>query len=455
MAVENPFLRVGLTCLIWTLLLLLGSLQVANLVIQIIFATKYNSNVDGDSLEFALYKNSRFQNCSSRSPPPTVDCSVINGHLSEGKIYKDYINQGQNYLNQLNYYNDEGNTASGVKYTWCDLASCLNGFRVIPSTPRDSAFTFTGIELWANLNLIAITALLALRTEFFKSKEKCPYNCKGMRAWDWPPIAHAIVQSGLWCYSFVTLASDPHGASPMSVISWVTPWIYAYGTQYHPLACAFADDHPRRKKVVLATLVVATAAQWIASCYVFSVEYYALATGISHDPSRRYDCVAAWMEAAPPGAAAQCLPEQLCGRDWLFKDPGLQSYMDVTSAIYLAAFAVWSGGLVLPFFAFGIGWLGDGVLTCRWGSMRDGIFLRLVRFFRPIWFIAPIAGAIVYFGINLLVRLGKSWNELDREAGVVYDMDCRVVHVSLSPWKQYLDVDDGRVLRIVASWFNA
>lgn len=453
MAVENRFLRVGLTCLIWTLLLLLGSLQVANLVIQIIFATKYNSNVDGDSLEFALYKNSRFQNCTSRSPPPNVDCSVINGQLSQSKIYKDYVNQGQNYLNQLKYYNDEGNAESGVKYTWCELASCLNGFQVIPSTPRDSAFTFTGIEQWGNLNLIGIVALWALRTEFFKSKEKCPYNCKGMRVSDWPPIAYAIVQSGLWCYSFVALASDRHGASPMSVISWVTPWIYAYGTRYHPLACAFAE-HPRRKKVVLATLIAATAAQWIASCYIFSLEYYAIATGISHDPSRRYDCVARWMDTAP-GAAPQCSPEQLCGKDWLFKDPGLQSYVDVSSVIYLAAFAVWSAGLVLPFFAFGIGWLGDGVLTCRWGSMRDGIFLWLVRFFRPIWFIAPIAGAIVYFGINLLVRLSKSWNELDREAGVMYDMDCRVAHVALSPWKQYLDVDDGRVLRIVASWFNA
>jgi hypothetical protein len=44
----------------------------------------------------------------------------------------------------------------------------------------------------------------------------------------------------------------------------------------------------------------------------------------------------------------------------------------------------------------------------------------------------------------------------NRDGPVAYDLDCQALHVYLSPWRHYLDVDDyQRGLRIARMWLNA
>ncbi|OTB10255.1 hypothetical protein K445DRAFT_256410 [Daldinia sp. EC12] len=46
--------------------------------------------------------------------------------------------------------------------------------------------------------------------------------------------------------------------------------------------------------------------------------------------------------------------------------------------------------------------------------------------------------------------------DVNREAPLVADLTCNAVHVGLSTWRYYLDVDEyARALRIITSWFNA
>jgi hypothetical protein len=48
------------------------------------------------------------------------------------------------------------------------------------------------------------------------------------------------------------------------------------------------------------------------------------------------------------------------------------------------------------------------------------------------------------------------WKAWDRSAAVTYDLDCRAVHVAVSPWLQYLDVPNhGWEQRIVKMLFNS
>jgi len=55
------------------------------------------------------------------------------------------------------------------------------------------------------------------------------------------------------------------------------------------------------------------------------------------------------------------------------------------------------------------------------------------------------------FVMAALIDLGVT----DREAAVVFDVSCHVVHVPFTPWKEYLDINAfGRAARLARIWFK-
>ena len=75
-----------------------------------------------------------------------------------------------------------------------------------------------------------------------------------------------------------------------------------------------------------------------------------------------------------------------------------------------------------------------------------------------LFLFAPLLPGFSMTLTALLVLYYYGWimNGMDREATVAYDLKCSVVHISLSPGQNYLDVDMfGRALRIARMWFSS
>ena len=63
--------------------------------------------------------------------------------------------------------------------------------------------------------------------------------------------------------------------------------------------------------------------------------------------------------------------------------------------------------------------------------------------------------AFWYSVVVMKSHFGSGTHEMNADTAVAYDLQCRAVHVSLSPWKYYLDVgDEYNTWRVVRSYFN-
>lgn len=83
-------------------------------------------------------------------------------------------------------------------------------------------------------------------------------------------------------------------------------------------------------------------------------------------------------------------------------------------------------------------------------------FKRYCRKWSPLLSLSLLAILTILLpGLVYPIELGKSWNQRKADALVAYDVECHVVHVALSPWRFYLDVNRyARRLRDVRLWFG-
>lgn len=198
--------------------------------------------------------------------------------------------------------------------------------------------------------------------------------------------------------------------------------------------------------------MIATAIQFAASSYVVYLQQDDMLN--RRNIIRRYDCADTFFQGA--SGVSYCSLQQLCGKDWLFSDAGVRSDMDVPVIGYFLAYMVLTFGLLFPF----VYWLiPSTVAMCKrkWKRVFDPSELkRAMRETEPFAVLLPVLVLTVFYGVMLLIHLGIHWDESNREAGLAYDMECRAVHVPLSQWKQYLDLEAyNRPLRIAKMWFNA
>lgn len=92
---------------------------------------KANRLPDHSESQYSLYKNTRFEACTA-TPSPNFNCSIFTDDWTRPP-------NGSHY----SLWRHGRAVIFGPPENWCEAASCFNGWKVVPSTPRHSAFSLT------------------------------------------------------------------------------------------------------------------------------------------------------------------------------------------------------------------------------------------------------------------------------------------------------------------------
>jgi hypothetical protein len=241
----------------------------------VIFAVK-SPNFGGyssDSPGYALYKNTRFEECYS-TPASMTNCTAVRVHLNHtsdaGISIAGFRDNGVGYLNSDKAFEDSNGSAS-----WCEAISCFNDYKVIPSTPRDSAIWPTQLTGWAASAGFLVGSLIQLflqQKALYSSRNKPCKRLGDVHWYSWPFIAYDMYAFVWWWVSFGKLAAAPESAATPFIIGWVIPWKYAGLFRYHPFSCAFRQNR-RAKNTTRCIFYVLAVIQWSASLYVIHVNF--------------------------------------------------------------------------------------------------------------------------------------------------------------------------------------
>lgn len=131
--------------------------------------------------------------------------------------------------------------------------------------------------------------------------------------------------------------------------------------------------------------------------------------------------------------------------------------ISVAGSNYTAAFGAFSLAGLLPLL-----FLGGQRVRFVWKGYDRARRAEAINNSKFLLKIGPPAAftILIYYliatGALILRGIIQYWDEWNRQASVAYDFDCQAVHIAISPWRQYLDIDGfGRTLRVVKAWFNA
>lgn len=456
--------RYGRNILQWLLYALLVATVV--LLIMLVWVTVKcirtdNTGFEENDFNFTLYKNSRFHACSTTTTA-NVNCTVLFWQLresyGEGRLeytWEKMQHLSQSHLSERSLVNTTlGLNATGSKYDWCSLASCLRGYKVIPSEPYETAFSVRGIEplrVWGYINISALFGLLLVRKLFLTKPHDREDCAKSVSALDWVFSAIVLGKFIYWVFSFSRVASDPQRFSPVSIIAWTVLWYEAIAMLNCPVACRYGKQ--RRRRIAFVALAVLAFAQWIASIYM------AIIMPLLHetDPVAQYRCLEAEIPNAPGTSA--CSPQQLCSKTWLFKSWKFQDLTNdwtawkVTShyagIFIMSSFAAWGVPLILILHEYGRSYLTGGPRPEKWYKWRLVLNLTVIL---------SLTYVVVACVINASPAFAAVMRDdgMNREAVLAFDVDCTAVHVALSEWRYFLDVGNhNRARRVAKMWLNA
>jgi len=433
--------------------------QLANYIILILIISSGRDDVDTSSPVFAMYKNSGFMDCASSSPVH-VNCSMVYGYDLDSYIFGNWgAEHNGSFLNELDY-NYVGPNAN-LSYTWCELASCLKGFKVIPSSPLPSAFRYTNMAMWCYVNLMAISITWGSRQRL---KIENPENhneewCeKNVGFWDWFFLLYTLCCIIFWWRSYSLVAAHPYQGAAISITTWFATWNLAFSMQCHPWSCWF-NWLPGWRTPIKWVLSIFAIIHWIATLHFLNIRWGDLRiVDWQGDLFPRYDCLESQISNST--GTSLCSPEKLCAKTWLFSDPGFGlSGNDLIESVWIFYMFVF---FLLSFAA----WLPSLYIIGRrfWNILDDGDPLTPREKAKEVVILSFAVGAcvglfllfILTIGIGVLAYIADHWKSWDTAATVTYDMECEAVHVALNPWMQYLDVKGvGFPLRVVNLLFNA
>ncbi|KAI0385595.1 hypothetical protein F5Y04DRAFT_188388 [Hypomontagnella monticulosa] len=444
---HERFSSIRYTVIVLSCLFLLVAVasQIVILVFTIKFINTDNTGFEPENPNFALFKNSRFEECAALTPDP-ANCTAIVDILRNApyELDKEYLRRGYTPISS------QWRSHQDTDYDWCTFASCFHGFKVVPSNPRDSIIGQTNFGLWSSLNMSAIAFLLTfVKRNWDVSRGKqieCEGRLKELGVIEWGILIYSVCGPIVWWWvSFIRFAINPVPNTTVSIFAWTTTWLLASNIHYHPFSCILGR-RPGLKQFLSWLLPILAFVQWCTTIYVLNVGWKELlqAGGISQG----YDCVESMIQDAP--GTTKCTAEKLCSDSTLLSN--MSFYWDfleqgiVTSSI--AIFVILSIIALQPFVfatwrlltASGYSW-GEQFQKGDLGPVAGPAFAGL------------LATLVCGLSATVLIKLSTA---VDREAPVVADMACTAVHVGLSDWRYYLDLSIyARALRIAEAWFNA
>jgi hypothetical protein len=452
---NGRYMRVPTIMLIWTTIAVLIAYQGGSIALAVIYLRTDSAGFSSQDSAFALYKNSQFEECSNLAPT-NFDCARIYDRqfLASGIDVQNSDRDPSYFISELDYNVTLSNGKPDPnRFDWCDVVRCLKDFKIVPSKPRDSAFRYNAVLAFAFLNTACTFALWDYWNIGMNKKPKC----QKLGVVDWAKNVYDFSVFVWWWYAFARLASDSTRYAPADIFAWTSTWRQAWNLDYHPVACQF-EPRSRLKRTLSGILRVATALQWVGTCYILSVIGRDIFRTEATFRTPKYDCLQPQIASAP--GSTTCTPDHICAKDWLFADPGFDSgskhAKDVAwRFISIALFAFLSLMLFWPLlyqviksilFEF------KGKKYYRESRKKDWREWNV----GPIMAISILAILCVIYGIIIFAEIRVTLREVGREAVVAYDKDCHAAHVTMSSWRDYLDVDGyNRGVRIAREWFGA
>ena len=409
---------------------------------MILFAVRTNNTgFDTKSPEYALYKNTMFKDCyNTPLSNITYDCSAIRSSL--------YKRNGTAVgLDRPTLSLPSNASEINTVYSWCEVMSCFSDFKVIPSTPRPSAFWPTLLEVW---NKAAITFFFSFWE--LKNLQTALYSdisCKGLKWDNWLIMAWDLGSFIWWCVGLGRFATFPKTYPVPSMVGWVSVWKYCYTIHYHPYECVLQRS-PRKAHIIKWTLCTLATLQWIASVYIC---FYSFRSVIyENSPYPAYTCLASRISDAP--GATSCSAEQLCANEPLFHSFSFNypnQYLNGVVALtgFLLAFSFIAivmicARVVYPWTAFQI----RGGSIEKWRERAFKFDFGYAGSMGAAGFGCLLYAAMT--GVDVARALDRS-----REGSVAFNWECNALHVNVSPWRYYLDVNYELPVRVAKMWFNS
>ncbi|KAK2763177.1 hypothetical protein FQN54_009813 [Arachnomyces sp. PD_36] len=437
---DHRRIRKALVTVIWVALVL-GALHVLAIIgILVAFLVKDQTPIDS---QFPFYKNTRFAECAA-VPPDLNVCSAIAASWTEGgsgKRFSYYQDLGRNYILE-----PETTTTAEISYDWCQMMSCFNDYKVIPSSVNDPAMGLTSLSGWWYAAFSITSALWSFirSCPAFRRSYKDPPSCKGigsMGVIDWVFFAWDLCGPLVWWWvSFALLIINPEPSPSLSLLAWATAWKLSSTLQYYPQSCMFARL-PRLGRALPWVFGFLAVAQWAATIYVIQGGGEGNSSETIY-PS--YSCLASQVSSGP--GTSSCSAEEICSKDWLFSGPNFPIPGDQGEGLPFGLFILMTTAAGS---AVAISWLvsidvGGRSFKENYSMWAPTINLALVGAL-SILIITPMVGKF----------FGTEWSQRQRDAVVSWDDDCRAVHVGLSPWRFYLDVNIyARPLHVAKMWFG-
>jgi hypothetical protein len=378
---------------IWILgFLLLTAVAIGiGVLVACIQYAKAGSGLDTDSLDFALFKNTDY----------AAECG-------RGEICPDHI------VSRARPVGSSGVLWFDVVISPAEFCACFSDYKIAPSTPRESAFSYG----WAS---IALDQTYSLATGLYAYLAFLLTDDVG-RLWPALPLIGSDVFSTVsWWVSLIMAAVQPAFRQTPSLLQWITPWRYVYLGLH------------QRKPWLAALAVLILIAEWSATVAIIVRQNVIL------DPKptpafQRYDLQMSSFDTSP--GRTNCTADVVRGLTGLFVVPEITNgdqdvSQSVVRATYFATFVFNTIAGVAALIYYAVGDSGKS-------TQRSFILMMVAMGIMEYWILGSLA-------------LQKTVPQ----AVILLHPTCEVVHITVSRHRSYFDVDKHmRVWRIIRAWAN-
>ncbi|KAH6693802.1 hypothetical protein F5X68DRAFT_228211 [Plectosphaerella plurivora] len=398
---------------------LLGLIKACGVVavaLVLIFLAKSDLSKQGDE-GFSLYKNSRFEECAGRSVDQATCTSIMKdwGLLPDD----DWESANQTVGVDLVPWGSNRDTEA-----WCNIAGCLSDFQVVPSVPMPTATTSSALFVW-----IAVIQILAFTTySFIKQvdfKPHAPSDCTAKTRWMWLGIITTLLSGAWWHLDVHNMEHPPartsYGMSPL--VCFMT-WQAAQAFISHPLSCAL-HRWPTFRNVSRTVLSLGVLGQ------LGGIPIILLQTIFCFEHTRFYGFLEDEYTSTP--RASSCTAAEIQANCDLFQYRNLGTGHELRSfaAMKAVSFAILTI-IALP-----------EMLIAIWNHITSRNFRPGASFARKSAKLNLLL-SFALLGMTTFCAVRSSIFFLQTakgEAPLVVDFGCRVVHVGISSWRHFLDVE--------------
>ncbi|KAF9874775.1 proline oxidase [Colletotrichum karsti] len=389
---------------------------IAVLAFVIIFLVQADSVGPGDE-GFSLYKNSRFEECAARN----VDHINCTSYLERKRLLPSVDNLRYHNTTVFSFFpwNNKADTL-----LWCDIVGCLSDYQVVPAIPAPEATTSSALFTWLGLTEVwIITSYAFLKT--FGFEPHLPQDCHERVTWMWVGTIGSVLTMIWWWIDVFRMSGSPLAAYGMSYFNWVATWRAAQSFNCHPVSCAF-HHRPMLRNLLWRVVFTAAVAQLGATIYIVYLSQRRF-------PQSTFYQFLEDEYTNTPGGASPCTAAEIRDNPFLFRYWTLgNGTTDFHESAAAASFTVL--GVVTIFEMIAVAWRMFRKKRLDHGFSGIAIFGALFRAF-------ALVGSFCLFGYLAIRSSIFFLQTANGEAPFVIDHTCMVIHVGMSAWRHFLDVE--------------